>query len=1823
MLNTRLKIYLHRLISHLLITAFLFQLVSPILVVKAAETPKTEDPIEATRHNEPLPPQEESAWRAITEASQDIRELAMYADARQKLKLNPIDTRELDRWLEVNRAIKALEQSDPETYAEFVASNYSAIPDSIQAQFGLEKRPLAVFGKEVLQGLFLLVTDQTAHEAGAGGDYLEISRLLADYDSEKKSVSREGEEKDEEILERTISSHYEEHVEAADLAAYDYILCTKLTIEKDQTNSQMKITKREKQPGIPIEFIWQSEAERKSNLGGTGSTDGSLMPNTLGGLLGVNPADLFRRVVRDNVLGELLSMLSSAGFSLQPEDLLLSRDWSVGTTELSDVYDRLSQAVFRDIFGASIGGSPLRFGSDLPDTIDRTGAAILAQAFPKFSADAIGGANLSEWAERNARASLGERLVDAGFRIDGDTGRDIARNLGLQYFTAKVLNLAPTTDLTFFPTNSPQAIRSAIGRIAASQKLGVRVDRLGADMLTDPTIADARLNLLPGTSARFTANELSVEQYFELVGEAVITTSLGAYADNPNVRMQAAGLSIVFGPEDVFVPDSTRYGSVAEELQDLEKLYRSRLNDADWQFFAARYKSASSTELDEITEIQTYLATHLREASDLLTPIFAGSATDDTWVEIGLRTLAKVDPKPLAQLGILTYLQTGVMPTIAIQGASQRSPIADIDLAIGERLGLLPGDYERIRTDRFSTEVLPRVANDLFLEALGYEGAAGSLNGAPRSSNLDDDFLRTSFTRLADQLQGVRDLSSEGETIRNNLVNRLRSLTSADWTETAAESRSFRLGNLLTSLGGDLLTLKPHLAEGDRTGIFRQFAGIVAGRELPDLTTVSDYEFTGNRSLGLTKDYANDLLAGRVSPNQAKRQVGANYLANYLWNVEDPEKMAKDLLRVAEANTVEILADFARDYSDNFTDMANLLEETIALSGSGKMTGEQFFQLFTGNRLPLFGRLGAMLYEGTTGQAGSIFTDGGDTFLRATGLNQLLDASGWIGTLESLGESVANIPRVIAEQSLGLTWADNPADFLKANGPDMFLFLGAPPQLVDQFKSVWDPNNPEAALALLKQPNFWAGVTNMDQVFKNTFGNDIGGTMAGQFREIFLSGRNPAEVLNGIKNNPERFFPDIAEALGVPFDPTNLYRAIKTGNEAGLQAELVGLGSQFIDRRIDTLHKMITSNDHSPETMLGYATTLVPQFFGDPAIAGLAGMGIALNNYFAGGQTDTATLLAAAGQFGSAIGIPYVADAALIFSDPRGFGTSYAAATITAQLNSTFGGGYIDYGTVRNALFGPDPGIFAAEAAGIRQQIENSPEMFAAFSSLSPESQQLLVEGKIREKMAKIQGEAQQNLMFQVTDAAIGMPPGFTKTMISGSDNQRLDALFIAADRLLGGLPPEARVALELIKSKGDLTQIENLTYAYLDGQLSNVIGIPLPPGFTKNAADFVTGKISFDKMTENLGPFAIGQVSGALDQQLGLPVGTTYQIYQVVNQVGELTSKIDSLQSQIQDAFFTGDEATTAALQGELAQANANLARLEAGLASFAVNFAFGEQINNLEQSLGLPAGTVNFLINGAMQSIFTGGSFMGILGAAFPMFAAGILIGKFIGIKIPGLGGGGSQQVTWCSPGGYYPYVKPTKDADGKVEEGVFDPNGDLDIYDPKKRLKPEEVQKKLDLWPGYVGEFMGKDSNPESYEWGKRAAARWKVREITGKLLLMPEKTEDERMQPNQLILYSIPDAARGKDGDYLKYYDGRETTDERFIRTNFVGDTLGVVDWPYPWDKPDYPLPGYGDGTPNSGNAVSPDSLQQKHYGNFNVGLWVERAEEYRHHIHYGG
>lgn len=1739
----------------------------------------------------------ETVGNLLKTALKKSKELATYADLREKLKFHPKDKQLLETWLKISDALK----NDPEAQAEYAASGYTKIPDSILSAVGIANaNDLPIYQKSLLDTIWKTVSDPEAEDGGGGREFLNVARLTANYHTDKRQISSEGEEKPEEFEERTISSHFLENIQAADASKLDFLRCTELTV-----NDKKEITKKEEQNPIPIEFVWQADAQPRNPLGSLGN--GQLDPNALGKIFGVSLDDLLRMIGQGQTIKELLNMLSGGGFSLDKDDILNQANGGLGdATGKEDIIDLLSQAIFRDAMLGTIDGNQLQFGSDLAETLDRTGAAILAEAFPNIPLDALRGDNLEELAENYARATLGQRLVAPGFSLEGNTAREIFINLAAEYLTGKVLKIAPTTEIRNYDLGSSQAVSQAIGQLTVNQKLGDKAisEQFENIFIQYPDLVDIRLNLVSGTTSRLVKNEININQFFELVGNKVIEDSIGVYADNPTVRTRVYGLSIDFGPEDIFLP--TYKTTREEQIAEIERFYRSQINDADWAYLVDHYFSPSYTDLDSDEEVKNYLVTHLSNQPALINAFLDGTLTEDDWVELGERIFAKIDSRPFNQLALLNYFQTGELWRIPIPDGDRETPVFDPEQTVAEKLGLLPGDLERIISDRFATEILPRVSADLMsnLGGAATEGLA-SIAGIARRPNPTDEFITGTITIIKVQLDEL-SIPSGAKAAYDEFKNTLDNLVPSDWQDTATEKRADRLNRILTDLGLKFRNLINGLDADDNSihELIKTFAGLVAGRYLPDIITLAAPNISVNRSLGLTNQFIQNIFAGNITPNEAIRTLGANYLAYYPLEANDPAAMASDLKSLALEPTADNQTDFYERYQSQLDDAARLYTAALDLQSEEGLSGQEYLGLFTGNRLPLIRNFGFIAYESATEKPGSIYSGSQNNpdFIQNAALQQLLGVGGWLGSLDLKGDLANDLPKLIVEESLGLTWADNATDLIKNNGDSLLRALHAPQELVNQFNQIWDINNPQAALNLLSSNDFWNQIP-LDERFGAVFG-EIGPQFGNLFSGIFTNGNNPTLALDQISLNLNQFFPAAEAALNLPTGLDPLWQAFKDKDNQAILGNLLTVGSSYLDSRLSSFASILSSGNLSSKETVQWAINSLPQFFGGSDLGPIAGLTQTLTGYFMSGNTDANQLLGAATQFAGTLGIPYVADAMRIFGDPRGFGLSLVSQQITTSLNGAFGGSFISYDTVRNALFGPDPSQFQAQAAAIRANIENSPELFSVFKDLSPESQQRMIEDMLKPEMERVRAAAQKDLQYSVMDAVTGMPPGFTRSMFEGNDDQRLSALLAGASQYTD-IPPEAIAAFDLIRHGGDISQISDATFGLMDNRLGEIVGLPLPAGFSKSVANYFAGpenlRGNLQVLSDQLGNFAIGQVSGMLDQELGIPVGTSYAIYQSIEALEQATLAV----SQARDVFLT--DIGNDALYSNLVEANARLAQVQGAIAGMAVNMVFGGQLANMDSALNLPSGTSSLLTSSLMTSIFTGGSFMAVLGAALPLFAGMTLLSQFMG-GMGGLFGGGNsgQKVVMCSAGGFYPYIEKEED------DKYYDPNSNLDKFEPDKRMKAEEVAESLGLWPDYPGEFMGKESDPKAWEAGKRAAARWKIREITGYLLLVRQYVANLRYLPNQLILYEISENSRGKDGDYLKYYDGRETEDERFAKENEDGETVGIIDWPF------YPdAVGYGDGTPGSMRQT-----QLEHYGSYNVGMWVEKAEEYRHHIHIG-
>ena len=205
------------------------------------------------------------------------------------------------------------------------------------------------------------------------------------------------------------------------------------------------------------------------------------------------------------------------------------------------------------------------------------------------------------------------------------------------------------------------------------------------------------------------------------------------------------------------------------------------------------------------------------------------------------------------------------------------------------------------------------------------------------------------------------------------------------------------------------------------------------------------------------------------------------------------------------------------------------------------------------------------------------------------------------------------------------------------------------------------------------------------------------------------------------------------------------------------------------------------------------------------------------------------------------------------------------------------------------------------------------------------------------------------------------------------------------------------------------LPSIPTAAFNVIDSQLGKILGTSVPPGLSQGLFSLAAtgsadtkfgGLVSFkDFLSSNAGVFFVGSW---LDKESGLPSGTTYQLYQagqniiaaqqaVVVGAQEATMALSNASGAIagadlgttlaqayavQQGVAVADQAAVAAVNAakngakvssDVAAVNPATARLSAAVSAaviLVVNLAFSQTFSKMDQSLGLPPGTVSTLV-------------------------------------------------------------------------------------------------------------------------------------------------------------------------------------------------------------------------------------------------------------------
>ena len=366
----------------------------------------------------------------------------------------------------------------------------------------------------------------------------------------------------------------------------------------------------------------------------------------------------------------------------------------------------------------------------------------------------------------------------------------------------------------------------------------------------------------------------------------------------------------------------------------------------------------------------------------------------------------------------------------------------------------------------------------------------------------------------------------------------------------------------------------------------------------------------------------------------------------------------------------------------------------------------------------------------------------------------------------------------------------------------------------------------------------------------------------------------------------------------------------------------------------------------------------------------------------------------------------------------------------------------------------------------------------------------------------KAREDLRMSLMYRMGDAKLyqvdkNFPPGFTRTMLSGSGFEKTVMLTNLVTNYLGSLETmgvsigdvdavkaiigdlqsfignPSDFDLDALVQNGKLPNFDK----WLTSKLDEVFGVSFQEGtFMALAYGLKTGNYWQDKYLTGNGQeinglktiytdWAVNKITNFADGALGLPAGTAYKTY-----------------SMYHDLVAARAALAVAKTADEINNAQQQLTAVKAIIISFVVTTLFSKQIGQVESALGLVPGSGALLVSMAVSYL---------LGAAI----SPVTLVIFIAINLFGV----YKVELWCTADGYYPLIESPPDS------MVFD-NGNLGI-------------------------FNGMDANARKQ--GFVQAAQYKARTLAGDALMLSERIGDETAIPSQIMV------GRQEDADYWSY------------------------------------------------------------------------------------
>lgn len=1604
----------------------------------------------------------------LSSIRKSISTISDIQNIQKRIDLNGYDNLQLEKFIPVYRALLA----DPNSLAEYERTG--AIPDKISKQLGLDKEKFELPDIRVIRALNYLV-DQS--ERGAGHEYLSVKRIFKDYSSDRTKGDKETSTEDEkEPNDRDISAH--SRGQAADIDVIDYVRCTEIKFDE-----KGRIISKEKRPLIPIKVQYQTDA----GFGEPGTS----------ALFGQNMDQVFANSGLDNIRQGLLNILSEKGISIDIN--------GISGRNFNQILLSLGRELFSQNFPGSFNGTIFE-NYDPRDISKNLGQDLLSQAFSKLiPAWGFEGKKADEFIVNAGRAVLEERLKIPAGSLAGNDPTQIFVNTGKRKLE-EALNIKLGT-LDSEAGGNPDLLQAILGKgrlgkifVSDWPTDNVSLDELkkiigGAEkfnsIFASERQIDETLGLPLGKTKDLKEGKLSPLDFARAVGEALINQEILIYGNGQSAP-EAFGilekLPLIIPPKNLTFDEMKTW--VLDRYNLNNDLANKELQDSAVLIFQDEETTRSWLALNAIRKDQP--------TENRITRFLAANNLANLFKEIGQDEIAKNLAKDGEEIEkVRNWLRSGSMPINPDTGL----PAIDTE-KLGGQFGLADKyDIFRIFLDNRGNDVFGRIGKQV-LNVATDPTAAKNFGEIFAAKHPGETFFNDRFNVIETAIKSIRTndpaATAAIQTILSSITN-YKNVQSDTLGTIASNKKETQAGESAFVIERELKRIASLQNKTNFGETAQAVAEIISRSELlpQDLKSVK-VKLGGTTYADLSVSEIGQILSGKKPAGDLAIEVGAKFLENslpgelknnvFLQTITDifKQKPGNQEKFLTDKIGATVLNQFARQISSQFGIADQIL------------SGDDISKIFTGDTTP-FIKIGGGVLDKTLG----LPTGTMDNWTQGkTKFEDILTNRGFVLAQKALGivspitdpKQLDKLPLKYFAEKMGI-----PYDYIKDGFTAESIVKSA----------AWSFGvDPTLASDLLKSDSeFWKKEENITRVDRQI--SDSLKIPQGMIKDFLTNkGVDSNKLINlalsqGLKNIPPEISQEVFKG-GVPLENlANLGKTIGDWGKAtaderqGALNVLSGIAGVNLDKSFGDfpITYLATHPQDSKKTLVNWgADKLSAQIMaggeiaGNPLLSSFAQLGVAtLKDLFLDGKNkpDTATYIGLAIQ--KTTGIGNLEDAKSFASGDWGRGMT---ALVGAQASKTFEkefGVALPYENIRKAYFGLTPNE-------TKNAVENiiKPKMLndvPGFDGLPADVQKDIANKYVSDGVRDIQSNAQKDLQYSMLDVTLhkadaAIPAGFAKTMFTGDDKTKITTL--GSYVLNKANLPDVVAALPLFGELKDVltdptkTASPQLT-SFLDGQLSKVIGTSIP-GLGSGIIEAVKPGGSFAGIEKIGTNFVAGKVTGMLDQALGMPAGTTYQIWQAYNAYQAAQT---AYQTALNNASQIGNIFSSEA-SANLAAASQNLANVTSGIIVGVIMSFLAEPLGQVDKGLGLPSGTMSIIVSNLISSA------LGLAAMAGPALIAVLVLNAIFG------GGGLARVEIPCSAGGYYPAIEP----------------------------KPAKIAND----PTFPGEFRA-ESSKDAMQQGLKAAARWKMYGMTGELLKMNDLLGDPEMLPTQIRVYLQ---------EYIDYY-----------------------------------------------------------------------------------